>query len=180
MLPLLALAALLWAGHAVVYALYPAPFAAQVASAARANATPPLLLLALMRTESRFRPEAVSAKGAVGLLQLTPATGAWVAAQRGLPAPFRPLQLRDPAYNIDSGAWYLAYLRRRFGGRLAPALAAYNAGPTPVAAWLAGGTWDGSQARASAIPYPETRLFVQRVLTSYAVYRVLYRRWPGA
>lgn len=162
--------------HRGVYALYPAPYLAEVAAAAQANGVQPLLLLAVMRTESRFRASAVSAKGATGLLQLTPATGAWVAQRRGLPGPFRRSDLLDPGYNIGSGAWYFAYLRRLFGGRLPPAVAAYNAGPTPVAEWLKTGTWNGTGAGADAIPFPETRVFVQRVLASYAVYRLLY---PG-
>jgi soluble lytic murein transglycosylase len=156
------------------YALYPFPYRATVLTTAAATGLDPRLLLAVMRVESGFRPQAVSRDGAVGLMQITPATAAWIARQRGLAAPPSAATLRDPAYNIETGAWYLAYLCRRFGGRLAPAVAAYNAGGAPVEAWLRSGTWDATAAGSGAIPFPETRRFVQRVLTTYAVYRLLY------
>ena len=157
-----------------VYALYGLPYRPEVLGAAASNGVNPLLLVSVMRVESKFDPTAVSRDGAIGLLQLTPATAAWVAGQRGSPVPFRGGDLYDPAYNIAAGAWYLAHLAQAFGGRWAPAVAAYSAGPTPVALWLRTGTWDGSRADADAIPFPETRLFVQRVLGAYAIYRVLY------
>lgn len=160
-------------GWRVAYALYPYPYRNAVRAAAAAHGLDPRLLLAVMRSESRFRPEAVSAAGAVGLMQITPTTAAWIERRRGhrgaAPA------LTDPAHNIATGAWYLAYLLRRFSGRTPAALAAYNAGVTPVRAWLRGGVWDGTAGEAHAIPYPETRVFVQRVVASYAVYRLLYR-----
>ncbi len=166
--------------YRLVYALYPYPYRAEVAAASSSTGVQPLLLLAVMRTESRFRSGAVSAKGAIGLLQLTPATAAWVARQRGLRTAFGRSDLLDPAYNISAGAWYLGYLLRLFGGRLPPAVAAYNAGPTPVTEWLRGGTWNGTGAEAEAIPFPETRLFVRRVLGAYAVYGRLYPGVGGA
>lgn len=163
-------------GHHVLYALYPCPYRPQVLAAAAANGLDPRIVLAVMRVESKFNPDAVSRDGAVGLMQLTPSTAAWVARQRGLRTAFSPSDLRDPDYNIASGTWYLAYLREAFGGRIIPAIAAYNAGRTPVEAWLATGRWNATHAGAFTIPFPETRLFVQRVLGAYEIYRLLY---PG-
>ncbi len=170
------MAAIAWRA---AYALYPYPYRAAVRAAAAAGGLDPRLLLAVMRTESRFRPNIVSRAGAVGLMQITPATALWIDRRRqrvgsggGLPP------LTDPAYNIATGAWYLAYLRQRFSGRTPAALAAYNAGLTPVEAWLRRGVWNGTAAGAHTIPYPETRVFVQRALASYAMYRLLYRN-PG-
>lgn len=167
----------LWAGLHGLYALYPFPYRGAVLAAARADGVDPRLLLAVMRTESRFQPRAVSRAGAIGLMQLTPETAAWVAERRRLPGPFRPTDLYRPSYNIAAGSWYLAHLQAAFAGRAAAAVAAYNAGGTPVATWLGSGLWDGSLGTADVIPYPETRLFVARVLGAYAVYRLLY---PGA
>lgn len=162
--------------YQAVYALYPVPYRAEVLAAAQGSRVDPLLLVSVMRTESKFDPYAVSRDGAIGLLQLTPATAAWVAGQRGLAGPFSARSLYDPGYNIASGAWYLAYLQKGFGGRWAPTVAAYNAGRTPVVSWLQSGIWNGTRADADAIPFPETRLFVQRVLAAYSIYRLLY---PG-
>jgi soluble lytic murein transglycosylase len=164
--------------HWAAYALFPFAYRAPVEAAAAETGLDPRLLLAVMRVESHFRTGAVSPAGAVGLMQITPATGAWIAGQRqqGGP-PFAPALLRQPAYNVAAGAWYLAYLQNAFGGRLPPAVAAYNAGRSPVAAWLRSGVWDATPGGAEEIPFPETRLFVQRVLGTYAVYRLLY---PGA
>ena len=160
--------------HQALYMLYPYPYRAAVAAAAADNGLDPRLVLAVMRVESRFDPDAVSHDGAVGLMQLTPSTAAWVAGQRRQRTPFREIDLRDPAYNIAAGGWYLAYLRGSFGGRIIPAIAAYNAGRTPVDNWLKTGRWDASHAGAFAIPFPETRVFVQRVLGAYQMYRLLY------
>lgn len=162
------------AARGAAYRLYPDPYPAEVRAASAASGLDRRLLLAVIRTESGFRPGARSADGAIGLMQLTPATAAWIAGWTGLPPPSAQL-LADPGYNVRAGAWYLARLRRAFGGRLAPAVAAYNAGPRRVAGWLASGTWDGTAAGSGAIPFPETRRFLQRVLGAYAVYRVLYQ-----
>jgi soluble lytic murein transglycosylase len=173
-LGLLALLGLAVLAYRAAYALYPCPYRGLVVAAARADGLDPRLVYAVMRVESRFDPNAVSRDGAVGLMQLTPGTAAWVAGRRGAARPVSPQLLRDPAFNIAAGSWYLAYLCASFGGRLPPAVAAYNAGRTPVADWLHAGLWDATLGGAAAIPFPETRVFVQRVLGAYAVYRLLY------
>jgi soluble lytic murein transglycosylase-like protein len=102
----------------------------------------PNLLLAVAETESGFRPDAVSPRGARGLMQLMPGT----AGRFGLTEPF------DLEANADAGARYLKEQLDRFGGDVALALAAYNAGP-------------GAVLRYRGIPpYQETRAFVSRVL----------------
>ena len=154
--------------------MFPFPYRPDVVTAARQSALDPRLLLAVARAESHFRPDVVSRRGAVGLMQLTPDTAAWIAGQRRPPAAFVPSELRNPALNLSLGAWYLARLLEDFGGRLPVAVAAYNAGPTAVAAWLASGAWNGRRQDVDQIPFPETREFVRRVLANYAVYRTLY------
>lgn len=91
-------------------------------TAAQTHGIEPDLLKAVMRQESGFRPCAVSPKGAMGLMQLMPAT----AGQFQVADPF------DPAANIDAGARYLKQLLDRYGGDLKRALSAYNAGPARV------------------------------------------------
>ncbi|MEE3326736.1 MAG: transglycosylase SLT domain-containing protein [Myxococcota bacterium] len=108
----------------------------------------PALVKAVIAAESNFQASAVSRAGAVGLMQLMPAT----AADMGVEAPFEPRQ------NVRGGVRYLKLLLKRFDS-LEHALAAYNAGPETV------DRHDGIP------PYPETRAYVARVLRFYSRYR---------
>ncbi len=102
--------------------------AAAVVREAEAAGLDPLLVAAVIEVESTFRNYAVSPVGAVGLMQVMPATGAWFGEKIGVPATGRK-ELFDPERNIRLGAHYLADLQRKFG-RTDLALLAYNAGPT--------------------------------------------------
>lgn len=162
---------------AAAYAAYPLPLRGLIEREAAACGVDPLLLAAVIRRESGFETRAVSDRGARGLMQVMPATGAWVAREMGL-GRFHPDLLFDPAYNVRVGCWYLAYLLRRFEGDPVAALAAYNGGEGTVGTWMAAGDWHPSRGIAD-IPFPETRLFVGRVLQDYRIYDVLYRRLPS-
>ncbi len=155
-------------------ALYPTPFRSFVVPAAQQTGIDPRLVYAVIRSESRFRADAVSRAGAIGLMQITPGTGAWIAHERHEPS-FTSAQLFDGSYNVAFGTWYLARLLVRFHGQVPVALAAYNAGSGTVERWLSTGTWNGAMADSRRIPYPETRRFVQRTVFAYAMYRRMYR-----
>lgn len=131
------------------------------------------LVLAVMREESRYQPDAISPTGALGLLQIMPDTGARLARELGM-ADFAPARLLEPRTSVRLGSHYLGQLARRFEGALAAAIASYNAGPEPVAEWLATGPADEDEW-VEAIPYAETRTYVKRVLRSRHVYRTLGR-----
>jgi len=118
---------------------------ALVADAAKRHGLDPALVLAVVSVESGFRPEAVSPKGAQGLMQLMPAT----AASLGVADAF------DAAANVEGGARHLGALVARYGGDLKKALAAYNAGEGAV-----------DQYRGIP-PYGETRSYVSKVLSRY-------------
>jgi soluble lytic murein transglycosylase-like protein len=120
----------------------PAALAALVDQAAQAHGLSPSLLAALVQEESGFDPAARSPVGAMGLTQLMPAT----AAALGVTNPY------DPVENLNGGAAYLSGLIHRYGGNVALALAAYNAGPGAVDRW------------GGIPPYPETQRYVQNVL----------------
>jgi len=152
---------------------YPVPYREMVFFYARQNGLDPLLVLALMRTESKFFPLAVSSTGARGLMQLMPETADWVARKLGV--EFQVERLFEPEYNLRLGTWYLAYILREFNGNLTAALAAYNGGKEKVKEWLVTGTWSGTMADLEKIPFPETRGFVRQVLRDYSIYRWLYR-----
>src|SRR5258708_15509688 len=139
-------------GRALLEAAYPAAYPEQVAASARRAGLDPYFILAVARRESLFRPDARSSAGAVGLLQLTPATARRVAAVLGRPAG-RDDELFEPGNQIDLGAWYLSELVRRLR-EPAIAAAAYNAGPRaaePCASRAAGRRLD---ARGGENPLP--------------------------
>jgi soluble lytic murein transglycosylase-like protein len=115
------------------------------AAAARRHGLEPGLVMAVVSVESGFRPEAVSPKGAQGLMQLMPKT----AEALGVEDAF------DPAQNLDGGARHLGELLTVYGGDLTRALAAYNAG-------------EGAVLRHGGVPpYRETRAYVRKVLERY-------------
>ena len=136
------------------------------------------LILALIRQESAFDPRAVSGAGARGMMQLMPATAKRVARATGLPYS-RTRLLDDPQYNIRLGRAYLDSMMSRFDHAPALALAAYNAGPGRVDRWVRqiGDPRIGEVDLVDwieAIPFAETRNYVQRVLESEIVYRELF------
>jgi soluble lytic murein transglycosylase len=123
----------------------------------------PALLAAVIYQESRFRANARSDRGAIGLMQLLPATAQGIAERTG-GTRFRVADLYDPEINVRYGAWYLRHLLDRYGSeRLA--LAAYNAGQANVDRWRAAGL---------PIQFAETRDFVDRVEKLKSVYRHAY------
>jgi len=123
----------------------PVDFERLVAESAQRHGLDPALVRAVVGVESGFQPQAVSPKGAQGLMQLMPAT----ARDLGVTDPF------DPAANLDGGSRHLSALVVRYEGDLTKALAAYNAGM-------------GAVARHGGVPpYAETRKYVQKVLGRY-------------
>jgi soluble lytic murein transglycosylase len=140
------------------------------------GAPEPALVLAVIRQESGFDDAARSRVGALGLMQLMPATARNVA--RGLKIPYgRGRLTADPAYNLRLGSSYLRAQIKAFSGEYVLALAAYNAGPHRVKRWLR----ERGDPRLPGvdmidwierIPFAETRNYVQRVLESLHVYRL--------
>lgn len=153
--------------------LYPLPYRETVWIHAGAHDLDPLLVAAVIRTESRWRPGATSPKGARGLMQIMPETGRWIARQKGWP-DLDIDRLYEPELNIEFGAWYLAYLRQDFDGDVILALAAYNGGNQNVRRWLQEKRWSGEHQTLGQIPFAETREYVRRVIDAYERYQRLY------
>jgi soluble lytic murein transglycosylase len=123
----------------------------------------PALLAAVIYQESRFRADARSSSGAIGLMQLMPATAQGIADHTG-GSRFKLSDLDDPEINVRYGAWYLSHLMKKYDSeRLA--LAAYNAGQRNVDNWLASG---------KGIAFPETRAYVKHVEELKKLYRRIY------
>jgi soluble lytic murein transglycosylase len=151
---------------------YPAPYTDELAAAIEHSPVPPLLLLALVRQESAFNPEAVSSAGATGLAQVMPATGEWIAQSLG--EPWSLQALRDPATSLRYGAYYIALQLDTFDGQLLAALAAYNGGGGNAARWQRNQPFPGPDGYVYGVDFSETRLYFQHVLENYAWYRYIY------
>ena len=131
---------------------YPLRYSEYVRVHARENGLDPALLAAVIYSESKFNARAESKSGAIGLMQLTPATAHGIAIRTG-GTKFTTSDLLDPEINIRYGAWYLAHLFDKYGNEKL-VLAAYNAGQGNVDRW---------RAEGEAIQFPETRAYVARV-----------------
>ncbi len=136
------------------------------------------ILLALMRQESGFNPEAVSWAGARGLMQVMPATARRVAHSLGMSFSREKL-LNDRNYNLTIGAAYFAQVLNDFNGSYVLALAAYNAGPARVRRWLKrrGDFRKGDIDVVDwieLIPFEQTRDYVERVIENVQVYRAMF------
>jgi soluble lytic murein transglycosylase len=143
---------------------YMAPFREHFTVAARANDVDEAMLLGLARQESRFAADIVSSAGAVGLMQLMPATARWVAQQLNR-SGFRSTQISDVALNTQFGAFYFKYWLERLERLPAVAAAAYNAGPGRAQAWRNGASVEGA-IWVETIPFNETRDYVKKVLAN--------------
>jgi soluble lytic murein transglycosylase len=160
--------------------MYPIRYEETIVEQSRNYDVDPYLVASIIRVESNFRPDKLSPKGAIGLMQLMPPTAEWIAKQEG-DEPADRARLQDAERNIRYGAWYVRSLQRQFAAdvalpedRIARIAAAYNAGPGNVERWLAEGDWDGTLASADAIPFGETRHYVHRVYYYYMKYAQTY------
>ncbi len=151
--------------------VYPRPYPKLVSDAERGLLLPLGLLWSVMRQESGFRAGVRSPVGAVGLLQLMPATADKVAAELG--EKFDPAVLTRADASVRFGAFYLRKLLDTFQGNVPLALAAYNAGPQAVQRWLTGAEGLELDLFVARIPYDETRGYVERVLGNHARYAYL-------
>ena len=147
---------------------YQTPYAAEIKKAATQSALDHGLVFGLIRQESRFWAEAVSSAGALGLMQVMPATGKWIATQMKA-GEYRPSQLIDVGVNIGFGTFYLRTVLDQMGGSEPMAAASYNAGPGRARAWRADTALEGA-IYAESIPFNETRDYVKKVLANAVWY----------
>ena len=167
--------------------LHPERYGALFRQAAAAAGLDPALPQAVALQESRFTAGVESPVGAVGLMQLMPATASDLAGRR-----LEGSSLKDPALNTRLGTRYLRQLLVQWQGNPVLAVASYNAGAGAVGHWLkAGLAQKGSKAGGpidlqrdpelwiEAIPYPETRLYTKKVLGNLSSYRRLNGGWPS-
>jgi soluble lytic murein transglycosylase len=128
----------------------------------------PALLAAVIEEESKFRADAKSSAGAIGLMQLLPATAKGIAIHTG-GSKFVVSDLYNPEINVRYGAWYLHHLLQKYGDEKT-ALAAYNAGQQNV---------DGWRAQGQGIQFAETRAYVDKVERLKGIYGRAYKTELG-
>ena len=157
---------------------FPFPWRAAIEKEARRNGLDPLLVAALIRQESEFDPDAVSPSGAIGLMQVMPATGRQLGRTLKL-GPVTARSLHRPHINLAIGTYYLARLLKQHGGKVEAALAGYNGGPTRVPLWLGWGEFREPAEFVETIPFGQTRDYVQIILRNLDFYRWLYGSSPA-
>ncbi|GAC1420248.1 MAG: tetratricopeptide repeat protein [Acidobacteriaceae bacterium] len=153
--------------------LFPQPYWTELVTDANRNGLDPYLVASLIRQESEFNAGAVSRANAYGLMQLLPSVGKSLAKKQGIRG-FSAGSLLNPSTNLQLGTANLRQVLDRFNGQVEYALAAYNAGDSPVRQWMSGGEYKDIPEFVESIPYTETREYVQAILRNREIYRALY------
>lgn len=153
--------------------VYPMPYREMLFREAEEWDVDPFLAAAIIRQESAFWHRAVSRAGAVGLMQVMPATGTSLARSVG-PDGFVPDVLTTPEVNLHLGTRFLRDMTERFGPDLPLVLSAYNAGPTRAARWRGLPEAEDPLRFVERIPFEETRGYVKAVVRNRALYEWLY------
>ena len=141
---------------------YPVKYKETIVKYADTYAISPRLVASLINEESSFDPNAVSKAGAMGLMQITPSTGEYIAKKLGV-QDYKTEDLFDVDTNIKFGCYYLSYLRERFVDEQVY-LAAYNAGETTVSIWLNNKEISSNGVTLDKIPYNVTQNYTNKIL----------------
>ena len=157
----------------LVRIVYPFPYQELVRREAQEVGVDPLLLAALIRQESAFVPDIVSSAGAIGLMQVMPATGRDLARSLGV-ANFTSETLESPEINLHLGARFLVDQLERYGPQLPLVLSAYNAGPARANRWKGFPQASDQLRLTERIPFTETRGYVKNVTRNRRLYEALY------
>lgn len=129
------------------------------------------LVYALIKKESKYDPLAVSKKGAMGMMQIMPETGKYIASLLG-EKNFKKDDLFDAEINIKYGTFYLSKLYKDFNGNIGAVLAAYNGGEGNVRKWMAE---NNNELDEDKIPFKQTKSYVKDIKREYKIYEYLYK-----
>lgn len=167
-----ALVATLWEkiDDSILMKTYPQKYSESVARYAEEYDVPEAVIYAVIKTESGFVPDAVSPKGAVGLMQITPDTFDWLCTKTGEEP--NALLLYEPDTNIRYGTYFLSLLHNEYKA-WDTVFAAYNAGRGRVNSWLKSEEYNNN-GRLKNIPYEETADYVKKVEKAETLYTRLY------
>lgn len=165
----------LWNSDAVqMRFVYMWPYQQDILEYSEKNNIDPFLIAAIIKNESGFDPKAVSDAGAVGLMQIMPETGRWIAEQMGL-KNYQDNDLYQTRKNIRMGCWYIGELEHEFQRNLTLIMIAYNAGRGQTKEWMAENGWNYDFTDLEAIPYADTKEYVAKVLHDRDRYYLLYK-----
>lgn len=153
--------------------LYPVKYREIVVEYSNKYNLDPNLIFAMIKAESGFDKDAVSAKNARGLMQITDRTGRWGADVLEI-KDYVDESLYDPEINILIGCWYISKLLEEFGNDLELALAAYNAGSGNVARWLSDGSISSDGTALKSVPFKETENYIKKVKKFRKIYDDIY------
>lgn len=164
---------IIYKGYSHFYrSLYPIKYDNYVRQAANKYNVDEALVYAVIHTESGFDADARSQAGAMGLMQIMPATYTWL--QTHLPPKDGSTEnLLEPETNIEYGVYMLSFLMEHYGNERT-ALCAYNAGMGTVDKWLTDSELSYDGRTISVIPYPETSQYADKVLCAEEMYNKLY------
>jgi soluble lytic murein transglycosylase len=151
----------------------PVPFNIKIVEYSEMYGLDPYLVAAIIKTESGFDKDIVSSMGAVGLMQIMPNTGGWIAKQLNI-ENFSAEMLKNEDINIEMGCWYLNYLRGELKHRN-EVLAAYNGGIGNVFKWLQDARYSKDGEVVDTIPFKETVRYIEKVVVVYNEYIDLYK-----
>ncbi len=151
-------------------ALYPLAHIKDIQATASQQKINPLLVISVVRQESKFDPETQSGAGAVGLMQVIPPTAQFAAAKINLST----YSLTNPTDNIKLGTWYLAHLHDQVQNDSLQAIASYNAGPGNVSKWMTELGITDPDEFVERIPFEETQGYVRNVFGNYWNYLRTY------
>lgn len=154
--------------------VYMWPYQGEILEYSDKNKIDPFLVAAVIKNESNFDRKAVSGVGAIGLMQIMPDTGEWIAKQMGI-KKFDVQDLYSANVNIRLGCWYLGELEYEFQRNWVLMMIAYNAGRGNTKAWMQESAWDYDFNRIEDIPYSDTREYVKKVLHDRDEYYKLYK-----
>ncbi|MBV9269311.1 MAG: transglycosylase SLT domain-containing protein [Acidobacteriaceae bacterium] len=152
---------------------FPIPFRSAIEQNSRDESLDPFLVAALIRQESEFNPRVISYANAYGLMQLLPTTGRQLARHFRV-RRFSAAQLLTPDRNIQLGTYFFHNLLNSYGGQMEIALASYNAGPSRANMWRSWGPFREPAEFIEAVPFHQTRGYIQIVLRNTDVYKRLY------
>lgn len=157
----------------IYYLLYPYGFKEYIDKYSKQFNIDPLFVLAVIREESRFQPDAGSYAGALGLMQIIPKTGKGIASQLGI-TKFENQMLLDPELSIKMGAYYLSRQLESFNQNKYYAAGAYNGGPGSMNKWISSWGDKDIEEFIEYVSYDETRNYIKKVMGSYFFYKMLY------
>lgn len=146
--------------------IFPLKYQTEVASASDIYKVDVAVINSLINIESHFNKDALSSKGAVGLMQVMPSTASMLSEEENL----GEYDLKSPEDNILFGTCYLSKLLQKFDD-VETALAAYNAGPTNVKKWLADENYSEDGKTLKDIPFEETRNYIQKFRKNFKYYK---------